>query len=96
MTIRLACARGLGARFHNESLFDAMAPSDWAAVASALGEHYPEQAEELRGLAVDFLRVYGEAVSFEYLAGDQGGRARPVGCPCGQAVWVSSRVGVGA
>jgi hypothetical protein len=55
--------------YHNASVFNALSDGQWAALGGAVESHWPDQAEELRGLASEFARVYGHAVSFEYLAG---------------------------
>ena len=53
---------------HNASLFDHMASSDFAALGAALDAHYPAHADELRGIAGQFGDVYGQVVSYDYLA----------------------------
>jgi len=54
--------------FHNASLFNGLGADQWASLADALTAFYPDQAAELRGLSGEFLRVYGQVVTFEYLA----------------------------
>lgn len=53
---------------HNASLFDHMAASDFAALGDALDVHYAAHADELRGIADQFGTVFGQSVSYEYLA----------------------------
>jgi N-acylethanolamine-hydrolysing acid amidase len=55
--------------YHNSSLFNGLASDEWATLAAALTAAYPSQAAELHGLSCEFLRVYGQVVTFEYLAG---------------------------
>ena len=53
---------------HNATLFNALSADDFVALGSALDTHFPEQAEELRGIAASFKDELGAEVSYEYLA----------------------------
>eukprot|EP00961_Rhodomonas_salina_P004462 61000-Rhodomonas_salina.1 len=61
---------GFGETFaqYNKTLYDNLKPHHWKLLVSALAEHFPEQAEELAGLAKEFQKQ-GHYVSVEYLAG---------------------------
>eukprot|EP00965_Chrysotila_dentata_P194298 6176295-Pleurochrysis_carterae.AAC.1 len=54
---------------HNRTLFASLSSSQWSDAAAAVRQHFPEQAEELMGIADEFSRVHHQYVSFEYLAG---------------------------
>jgi len=53
---------------HNTSLYSHVNTEQWAQLAAAMRQNYPEQAEELTGIQADFA-AGGHAVSFEYLVG---------------------------
>jgi hypothetical protein len=55
--------------FHNYSIFDRVDESMWEQMATSLTSYHPDQADELRGLSSQFMEVYGQYVSFEYLVG---------------------------
>jgi hypothetical protein len=53
---------------HNRTLFDNVPTSAWPRLARSLEDHWPDHAEELKGIADEFSAA-GHRVSFEYLAG---------------------------
>jgi hypothetical protein len=52
--------------YHNRSLFHRLTPRDFAFIANAVSQQFPEQAGELRSMSREFSRI-GFRVSFEYL-----------------------------
>lgn len=64
-------ASGFGAIFayHNASLFSKLPVNAWGVLATSIETHWPEQADELRGVADEFAAVGHPEVSFDYLAG---------------------------
>ena len=55
---------------HNRTLFDRLQPEHWSALTAALERHFPETAEELRGIHDQFSTLLPHAgVTFEYLVG---------------------------
>ena len=52
---------------HNKTLFSKLTDNQFQTLGSALQNHYPETAEELRGISLQFIAA-GHFVSFEYLA----------------------------
>jgi len=56
-------------RYHNNSLFDSVTPDTYHRITRALVKNFPEQAEELKGIAAQFQEVFpDQVVSYEYLA----------------------------
>ena len=53
---------------HNATLFDHLSASDFASLGSALNEHFPTHAAELKGISAEFTAVYQQTVTYEYLA----------------------------
>lgn len=58
---------------HNRTLFNHLNASHWETLASAVREHFPQQAEELEGIAAQFAEMFPPpafpVVSYEYLCG---------------------------
>mmetsp|Transcript_4857 Transcript_4857/g.12933 ORF Transcript_4857/g.12933 Transcript_4857/m.12933 type:complete len:394 (-) Transcript_4857:493-1674(-) len=55
---------------HNKSLFSKLQPDDWTTLTSVFEAHFPENAEELRGIHDDFNALLPDAgITFEYLVG---------------------------
>ena len=52
---------------HNKTLFSKLSSQQYQSLAAALETHYPETAEELKGISSQFIAA-GHFVSFEYLA----------------------------
>ena len=54
---------------HNASLFDHLSAAQWATLASATEQHWPDHADELKGIADDFAAIGHPEVTFAFLAG---------------------------
>lgn len=54
---------------HNQSLFNKLSSKDWEVLENNVEQHWPERAEELKGLAEDFAAVGHPEVTFRYLTG---------------------------
>ena len=55
--------------YHNQSLFDKVTPEMYTRITEALYTNFPEQAEELEGIAQQFQQIFPDQyVSYEYLA----------------------------
>ena len=55
--------------FHNASLFSKLPPSSWTQMSDSTDKHYPEQAQELRGISDEFAALGHPEVSYQYLVG---------------------------
>lgn len=55
--------------YHNATLFNFVTDVQWAAIAKAVLNKYPEQSEELKSIAAEFMLVHRKFVSFAYLCG---------------------------
>ena len=54
---------------HNSSLFNHLPASAWPVLTTALSTYWPEQAEELKGIADDFAAAGHPEITYDYLVG---------------------------
>eukprot|EP00939_MAST-03C_sp_MAST-3C-sp1_P000776 g776.t1 len=54
---------------HNRDLFDHLSDEQWNQLEMATSHHFPDTAEELRGIADDFAKSGHTEVNFRYLCG---------------------------